>query len=311
MSSDHSKINRTKKTKVLVILSYLAIYGIWGSTYYFIKLAVETIPPFGILAIRFTIAGSLFLCIGLIQGGKPARPSFKEVASSVLLGTLLLIFGNGLVTVAEKKVDSYLAALILACVPLVVAFYDRILVRKKISLIKVLGILIGIIGVALLLYDERSASIHINNHTFLIIIALFSWSLGTSLGHRFKVPGNTFINSGIQMLFVGMIALFYNSIFEVSIFRGYRFFSGQSIISLAYLTLFGALAFTAYTYLIKHEPAVKIVSNALVNPVIAVFIGLFIAHESVVPLLWYALPLILFGLAVMIYGDSLIKKKKR
>lgn len=298
-----------ERNHILIIFCYLAIYLIWGSTYYFIKLAVKTIPPFGILGLRFTLAGAFFLFIGLLQSKGQKGPSLKEILASILLGTLLLIFGNGLVTVAEKRVDSYLAALILSCVPLIVSFFDRLIIKKRISSIKLIGILTGIMGVALLLYTGEQTAFKINGHILLIIIALISWSFGTSLGHQFKVYSNTLVNSGIQMLFVGIVAFIYNEFFGSSIFTSYKEFSSLSLISLGYLTVFGSLAFAAYTYLIKNEPAIKIVSNALINPLIAVFIGLLIGKETAVPLFWYAVPCILFGLAFMLYGDLLFYKK--
>ena len=137
------------------IVAYLTVYIVWGSTYFFIKMALESFPPYPIVGLRFTSGGILLLVLGLISPKAHVSLSLAGALSSILLGTLLLLGANGLVTIAEQKVDSYIVALVMAVVPLAVATFDRFLFHKTITWIRFAGIMIGFGGVALLLYDGQ------------------------------------------------------------------------------------------------------------------------------------------------------------
>ena len=125
------------------VAAYLTIYIVWGSTYFFIKMALESFPPYPIVGLRFTLGGTLLLVLGLISTTARAPLSLSSVCSSMLLGSLLLLGANGLVTVAEQKVDSYVVALVMAVVPLAVAAFDRFLFHKSITWLRLVGITIG------------------------------------------------------------------------------------------------------------------------------------------------------------------------
>ena len=114
----------------LVVASYLTVYLVWGSTYFFIKRSVATIPTFSVLAIRWTVGGVLLLAFAAVTGRLRRLPSLRELASAAVLGTLLLVLGNGLITAAERRVDSYIAALLASSSPIVVALFDRLLLRS-------------------------------------------------------------------------------------------------------------------------------------------------------------------------------------
>jgi drug/metabolite transporter (DMT)-like permease len=132
---------------------------------------------------------------------------------------------------------------------------------------------------------------------------VLSWGLATSLGHRFPVSGDNTVNSGIQMLFVGIVSLVIGLAAGPSPAVLASSMSAASLIGVLYLGVFGSLAFSAYTYLVSVEPAERVVSYALVNPLIALVIGLGLAGESATPLLHLGVPLALVGLAFMLYGE--------
>ncbi len=291
------------RNALLVVASYLCVYVVWGSTYFFIKQSVATIPPFAVLAIRWTVGGVLLLAIAAFSGRLRRLPSLRELASAVVLGTLLLVLGNGLITMAERQVDSYVAALLACSSPIVVALFDRLLLRIRLTLVRVLGVAVGFAGVALLLYDGRSLASSLNPPVLLCIAGVLFWGLATSLGHRFPVHGDNTVNSGIQMLFTGLVSL------AIALLAGNRpaevaaAVSGASLFGVAYLAVVGSIAFAAYTYLVKHEPAERVVSYALVNPLIALALGLVLGSESPKPLIAVGSPLILVGLGFMHYGE--------
>jgi drug/metabolite transporter (DMT)-like permease len=289
------------------VVAYLAIYIVWGSTYFFIKMALESFPPFPIVGLRFTAGGILLLTLGFVSG-KGRRLRLASVLSAMLLGVLLLLGANGLVTVAEQRVDSYIVALVMSIVPLSVASFDRFLFRKTITWMRLAGILTGFFGVAFLLYDGHSLHGSLNAHTLMVLAAMLLWSFGTSLAYRLPLPADSRINSGIQMLFAGLVAI------AIALLSGhtpatvFAAASLRSLLGLSYLGVVGSLAITAYAYLLVHEPSIRIVSYALVNPGIAVLLGFLFADESASPYLSVGLPMILIGLAIMLYGEALLRR---
>ncbi|UCF98526.1 MAG: EamA family transporter [Spirochaetaceae bacterium] len=293
------------------VAAYLTIYIVWGSTYFFIKLALESFPPYPIVGVRFTVGGLLLLALGLASSKARRTFSIPSLLSAMLLGTLLLLGANGLVTVAEQKVDSYIVALVMAVVPLAVASFNRFLFRKTITWMRFSGIGIGFCGVVFLLYDGSSFRGSLSPQTLMVLAAMLLWSFGTSLAHRLPLPADSRINSGMQMLFAGVSST------AIALFSGhtpatvFTAASLRSLVGLAYLGIVGSLAMAAYAYLLVNEPSIRIVSYALVNPGIAVLLGFLFGHETAVPYLLVGFPLILVGLTVMLYGESLLKSFRK
>ena len=291
--------------------SYLTVYLVWGSTYFFIKMAVASFTPYSVVGFRFTVGGLLLLSLALISRAARRPLSLRSIASSMLLGTLLLIGANGLVTIAEQKVDSYVVALVMASVPLAVAFFDRVLFRKTITWIRLAGIFTGFAGVALLLYDGQSLRASLDPHTLMVLAAMLLWSLGTSLAHRLPLPPDSRLNSGIQMLFAGLVSLLLVLLSGRPLLQVSSPPSLPSLLGLSYLAIVGSLAITAYTFLIVNEPTSRVVSYALVNPGIAVALGLLLGQETPAVYMAAGLPLILVGLGTMLYGESILKALKQ
>ena len=287
--------------------AYLTVYIVWGSTYFFIKVALESFPPYSIVGLRFTMGGVLLLALG--YGSRKARQpiSLPSLLSAMLLGALLLVGANGLVTVAEQQVDSYIVALVMAAVPLAVASFDRFLFHKAITWTRFVGIMIGFCGVAFLLYNGQSLRGSLTPQTLMVLTAMLLWSFGTSLAHRLPLPKDSRINSGIQMLFAGLVSILIALISghtPAAVFAGVTL---RSALGLSYLTVVGSLAITAYAYLLVNEPSIRIVSFSLVNPGIAVLLGFLFGNESAAPYLGIGLPLILIGLATMLYGQTVMQ----
>jgi drug/metabolite transporter (DMT)-like permease len=295
-----------KRRPALIALSYATIYVVWGSTYYFIRQSVATISPGWVMAIRWTIGGALLMGFSLARGGLKTLPSARNVLSAIALGTLLLLVGNGGITVAEREIDSYIAALLASATPIIVAVFDRLLLRKRLTLARVLGVVIGFAGVAVLLYNGHSIRTSLNASVIVGLIGVLSWGLATSLGHRFPVSGDAMVNSGIQMLFVGFVSLCGSLAFGPSPASLVSGMSAGSLFGVLYLGIVGSAAFSAYTYLVAAEPAERVVSYALVNPLIALLIGLGMASESPTPLLHFGVPLALVGLTFMLYGERIV-----
>lgn len=297
----------------MIFLSYLAIYLVWGSNFFFIKMAAETIHPIGVVGLRFLIGGLGILLFAFLSGRVRRIPTSREIGTAVLIGIFLLVVGNGLTSMAVRKVDSYLIALLSAVTPLAVAFFDWIFLRKAISATGFGGIFLGIIGVGFLLYNGQSISGSFPPEILMALVGLFSWSLLTSLGHTIKVYPDSLVNSGIQMFSAGAICLVGLFFFEPAFFETLDSVSFRSSMGLSYLSVLGSLAFCAFIFLISREPAVRVATYAFVNPVIAILLGFLLGHETPVPFLSLGIPLILLGLLLMLYGEmiwGMVKKVK-
>jgi drug/metabolite transporter (DMT)-like permease len=290
-----------------VLLAYFTVYLVWGSTYFAIKEAVVTLHPALVMGCRFTLGGLLLLSLGAALGRFRRRPTFPEVRTALLLSIMLIVGGTGMVTWAEQKVASYMAALLIASTPLYVAVFNRVLLKIPVTKAGMYGIIAGLGGVALILFNGQSFISSFTPHTIIILLAVGSWSLGTSLGKSMPAYPEVLISSGMQSLFGGLFSLVGYFLFNHQHLPDFSSVSTHSWLGLAYLTVPGTFAFFAYGYLITREPSARVVSYALVNPAIAVLLGLSMG-EKAAPYLWFGLPLILLGVFLMLYGATLFEK---
>jgi drug/metabolite transporter (DMT)-like permease len=299
------------RLSAVVILSYLTVYLVWGSTYFFIRMAVQTIPPYLLVGLRFSVGGLLLLVAVVVTGRlRPwpsMRPSIRQILCACLMGGMLLFGANGLITVAEIRVHSYIVALVLASTPLAVAAFDWLLFGRRVTGLRLAGIVTGVAGVGLLLYRGGFAAT-LDADTMLILAAMLLWSFATSLGHRLPLHPDNLFNAAVEMLFAGLASL---AVFALGGQRALPALAAASAASLwgaAFLTVFGSVAFTAYAHLLAAEPAIRVVSYALVNPLIATLLGLAAGGESPTRLFALGMPMVIAGLLVMLYGELLVNR---
>ena len=228
------------------ILSYLTIYVVWSTTAFAIKLGVGTIPPFYYVAIRFGIGGTLLLLFTLFTGKLKDSVSIKQILSSMLIGFLLLIGGNGLVSVAVTKVDSYIAALIIGTIPIFVLIFDRLLLKRKVATSSLIGIIFGIIGIATLIYNPSKTSVSMHPYIIFVFIAVVSWSLGMTLSKILPTPKDTIINSGIQQFSMGALSFIMMQFITPINTVNWSDISLTSILALTYLIIFGTMLLSKF-----------------------------------------------------------------
>ncbi|MEU1391417.1 MULTISPECIES: EamA family transporter [unclassified Nonomuraea] len=294
--------NTTDSRAPVLVWSALAIvYVVWGSTYLGIRIAIETMPPMLSGALRFVTAALLLGGFLLIRKGlEPFRVSWRQVCGAGLVGLLLLTSGNGMVAVAEQHISSGLAALLVASVPLWLVVF-RILVRDRPAVLTLAGVLVGFGGVAALsLTGGQSVDV---TGIVVILVASFSWSVGSFLSARIPMPANPFAASSIEMLIGGAgLAVTGTALGERLDLAA---ISGRSWVALAYLVLVGSLVgFTAYTWLLGNAPISLVSTYAYVNPVVAVILGVLVVNESVTPQ-------IIAGGAVILVGVALVVSTER
>ncbi|MDQ3933853.1 MAG: EamA family transporter [Actinomycetota bacterium] len=259
------------------------VYVVWGSTYLAIRVLVETMPPLLSGGARFMLAGAVLYAFLRWRGGAASmRVDRTQVVSCLIVGSLLVAGGNGLVMVGEVHVPSGLAALIIASVPLWVVLYRRI-VGEGIAPGTLAGVAVGFAGLALLLLPSGGND---EVTSWLGLLAVFcaapAWALGSFLSKRRPLPSNPFLSTSLQMMLGGATSL------VAGLARGeagtveFASFSSDSLIAFAYLVVIGSLvAFTAYVWLLQHAPIQTVATYAYVNPIIAIVLGWAILSEEI------------------------------
>lgn len=280
--------------RLLVPLALFAVYVVWGSTYFAIRVALDSWPPFLLGAVRFLIAGGLLYAFLRLRGmPAPTRPQWINAG---ITGTLLLGIGNGLVCFAEQTVASGLAAIAVASMPLFAATFGA-LYRDWPSRLEWLGLVIGFGGVILLNLGSGMSGSPIG--AIALIVAAIAWAFGSVWSRRRDMPPAS-MNTAAQMICGGAaLSLF-------SILQGERMHALPSVsatLALLYLIVFGSLiAFTAYLFLLKNVRPLLATSYAYVNPPVAVLLGVVFLGEVVRPGDLAAMAVILAGVAMITLG---------
>jgi drug/metabolite transporter (DMT)-like permease len=293
---------------VLIWTAILILYVVWGSTYLAIRVAVETLPPFVMGAIRFAIAGLVMIgVVAVASRGRLARPTRREIRDSAFVGTGLMFGGMGLVSWGEQTVPSGIAGVLIAMMPVWVAVYGRVLFGERLPGLALIGIataLAGVVGLAAqgIAIDRSLDPIGVGA----IVLSPMAWAAGTTFAaHRATLPPNPFFATGLEML-CGSVVLAIAAVLsgELAAFDPARV-GPSAIAATAYLTIVGSLvAFTAFVWVIRHAPLPLVTTYAFVNPVIAVFLGWLLLHESVGPVQLAAGAVIVVGVALIIVGRS-------
>jgi drug/metabolite transporter (DMT)-like permease len=266
----------------LVWLALGIVYVVWGSTYLAIRVAVETMPPLLMGAARFITAGVLLYAIARFRGADSVRTlTRRQLLACWVVGSLLVAGGNGVVNVAEQYIPSSLAALVISSVPLWVILMRRV-TGENIPTLTLASVAVGFCGVALLLLPGGATDSGKPIGFFLVVIAAFSWALGSFSSRRVPLPSNALLSTSVQMAGGGLTMLVAGlALGEAPDFHPDKF-SGDSLIAFAYLVFIGSLvAYTAYVWLLQHAPISKVATYAYVNPVIAIFLGWSILSEDV------------------------------
>jgi len=266
---------------ITIILAFLAIYVIWGSTYLLNKIAVTELPPFKLASIRFLTAGILIFIIAKVL--KVSLLITKEQLKNVIIaGFLFLTFGNGVVVWALKYVDSGFAALEISAQPLIVLILMRLLHGKKISLMSYIGVILGFIGIYLLVSQKQLVSREGQiKGMIMIFFCMLSWAYASIFVGKANLPKNYFVNTGYQML-TGGIMLGIASICFKETWTLPSNWSNNVQWSMGILIIFGSIiAFTAFNYLLKVVSPEKVATSTYVNPIIALILGWWILNENI------------------------------
>lgn len=266
-------LDAAARRKAGIGLALCALYLIWGSTYLAMLFAIESLPPLMMAALRFGIAGALLYVLLRLRG--VAAPTRQQWGGAATVGVLLLSIGNASVAVAQQTVASGIAATVVATVPLWVAifswFWHEPPTRRE-----WLGIGFGLLGVAAL---ATAGSLQASpKHALLLLLAAMSWAFGSIWGKRLPMPPGA-MASAAQMLVGGGVLV------AASALAGEPWpatIGAKSLWAMVYLILFGSMVtYSAYLYLLKTVRPALATSNTFVNPVVAMLLGIWLAHETI------------------------------
>ena len=294
----------------IVFICFGAIYIIWGSTYYGIRVAVETIPPFSMCAARCLIAGLLLYCAAYVI--KSQKPTKVHVISSAKVGFTLLFLGMGLISWSEQRIPSAYAALIFASVPAWMAVIDWIIFKTpRPPILVIAGIAVGILSVTWLLGSQLH-TLPKADWKFLLALgfACIAWSFGSVQMKHLPLPKSPVMSTALEMLFGGLCLL-------VGAFATHEdvritVLSRHSICALAYLILFGSLAsYCAYGWLLRHVPATAVSTYAFVNPIVAVVPGGTLGSERISSQMIGAGGGVLIGVMLIVFSPRIPGRESR
>jgi len=288
-------------TRLQFILAFGVIYVVWGSTYLAIRVAIDTIPPFVLGAVRFLLAGSLLYAWSRWRGAP--KPSALQWRNSAIVGALLLFVGNGAVSWAEQRVSSGMTSLLVATVPLWLVLCEGWMgVRPTAA--KVLGVVIGLVGVGILVLpangDLTSAAVDPLGALVLSVGSL-AWTAGSLFSRTAQMAKPASVAIAMQMLVGGaMLLALALATGEISGLSSGPAISARSALAVLYLIVFGSLVgFSTYMWLLGKASPTAVGTYAYVNPVVAVLLGVVLLGETLPSRAMLAMFVIVGGVALV------------
>ncbi len=294
---------RREASRAAVVLAFLTVYFVWGSTYLAIRVAIDTLPGFLMAGTRFVIAGTIVFLWGA-RGGE--RPTARAWAWAALLGALFFLGGNGGVVWGETRVPTGTSSLLVATMPLWLVLLEWLRpggIRPSGAVLGGLGL--GFAGLCVLLgtgtgddaIDPLGASI--------LVLGSFSWATGSLLSRSAPLPRSLALASGMEMIGGGVCLLLAGwAAGEGSAVR-LDAISARSLAAFAYLVVFGSVvAFSAFTYLLAVSTPAQVSTYAYVNPVVAVALGAWLGNEPLTPRTLLGAAVIVLAVALVTAGGQ-------
>ena len=289
-----------------MVLGLGILYVVWGTTYLAIRVAVESIPPFLLAAVTFTLAGAVLYGIVALKSGLPEGwPPFRQWVSAVLVGIGLVTFGNGVLNWGEQYVPSGTAAIVVATVPLWLALLARAFLGERLRWPAMIGLGLGFAGLVVLVAPTAGRTADLPG-LFAVLLTAVGWAAGSVYSKRAPLPADPFQAAGMQMFAGGLVTM------AVALVTGdvQRFdpgrVSGTAKWAFVYLLLAGAiLAIGVYQWLVRNASLSVIGTYAYVNPIVAVGLGAILLGEPITLRAIIAGVVILVGVALIVVAQAM------
>jgi drug/metabolite transporter (DMT)-like permease len=290
-----------RRPPVAVAVALAAVYLIWGSTYLGVAVAVRSLPPLLMLSIRFLVAGGVLYAWSVRRGDRIGdRPGFRQWRAASIVGGLLLCVDTGLVAWAvHRGVDTGTAALLCATIPLWLVGIDGIVTGRRLATGKVVGVGIGLIGVAVLV--RPSGSKLDLTAVLAVLVGTIAWAAGSMYSRSAPLPRRPNVGAGMEMIAAGvLLAIAAAATGEFGRFHPTRV-PAAAFGAMAYLIVFGSLlAYTAYGWLLRNVSTTLVSTHAYVNPVVAVALGAVVLGEPLTGTTVFAGLLVLVSVVLII-----------
>lgn len=287
-------------TRASVALAFAAIYLIWGSTYLGIRVAIETLPPFLMASARFLIAGVVLFTLLRLRGA--AWPTARQWRANAVIGTCLLLGGNGLVVWAQQFVPSGVTALLIGAGPLfIVATEWAWPGGTRPTSTTIAALLLGFAGVTWLAAPWQTGQGAIAPAGILAILAAcISWSIGSIYSRHARHGAEPLVSASLQMISGGagliLVAWLHGDLGRLDLSA----VSARSWTAFTYLVVMGSLVgFSTFVWLMKHSTPARVSTYAYVNPIVAVFLGWLVLGEPITPRTLVASAIILASVALI------------
>lgn len=295
--------------RTAVVLSFASIYLIWGTTFLAIALAIQTIPPFIAGGVRYVAAAALLYAWLRWRSRDPLRG--VPLAAALFCGVLLSGIGNGFVIWAQQGVPSGVAALIIAAIPVMVSLFDWAwFSRKAPNSRALLGIAVGLAGVVVIVtHTHALASAAKPLHLAAMFAAVVGWSFGTLQQKRLARAETVLSFTCVQMFGGGVFQFAMATLAREWPRLDLAAISLTSTLALSYLIVFGSIiALNAYLWLLTRVSPQKVTTYALVNPIVALFLGAVVLHERITIMALVAASLVLLGVALVMFPQRARKQ---
>jgi drug/metabolite transporter (DMT)-like permease len=256
---------------------------------------------------RFVISGVILFAWSRLREKERITPLHWR--NTAIIGAFLLVGGNGTVAWAEKTIPSGLTALLLAVLPFWIVLIEWVIPEgKRPSAGMILGIVLGLIGLGVLV---GPSAIHPENGgisilgAVVVMFASLSWAIGSVFSKRAGLPKSAILATGMEMLSGGVLLLVVSVLLREPMHFDLASVSARSIGGFIYLTTIGSLvAFTAFVWLLSHQPPARVATYAYVNPIVAVFLGWALAGEALSPRTAIAAALIIGAVVIITTAQS-------
>ncbi len=278
MKAEDKRIETQLKRDRLAYGALAAVCVFWGTTYLGIRIALESLPPVYLIAIRYTISGGILLVAAVLGGFR--LPRGRELVYTAVCGVICIGIGNSFLAIAELLIPSGLAALFYTVAPFWMVGMDAMLPGGKRPLSSTLaGLGIGLTGVVFLVLPAARHE-GINGHTvlgFLLLqLSAAGWVLGSLLQKRVRACSLPFVSGAVQQFAAGLVLFLPAGIFE----KLPPAVTHRSEWAIAYLVVFGSIVgFTAFIYSMTHLPVAIVSIYTFVNPVVAILLGWLFFRE--------------------------------